>query len=637
MASSARMNSARLDSRRGMRGRWPRGNSAAILGSAALALSLCSVATSAHAQANCTASGPLGAAAAIFPLAGSTTATANSIVSTISNIDTAFLAQGSAFVGSPKSDTADFTAGGAWVRGIGGRVDTNSTGTVANVAIAGAPLPGNVVCNTSVHQTYAGVQVGQDIGKLNLGGTGENVHFGVTAGYVGSSATDTNGGSGSIQAPFIGFYSVLTYGNFFADFLTRFNSIESSITASAIGINNQNLDARGISFSASGGYRFDLGNNWFVEPSVALISSTVKVDTLHISGNGSGVIVPPGFFQFNDIQSTLGRAGVRVGTSFVSGNLSLQPFATASVWHEFEGDATGTFSTCVIPCGAIPLTGTLNSTRIGTYGQYSAGIAAQVVDTGWLSYVRVDYKKGDNIDALGVNGGLRYEFDPLKALRAAPGIYKAPKKAPVYKAAAAEPPYSWTGFHVGGFVGADSGATTVRFPNVESLPRIAGILAGGEAGYDYQIGPWVLGLAGDAAWTNSNGAENCITFNFTCHSNVNTLATGTGRIGLAWDRVLFYAKGGVAWENGSVSYTCNAIGCASQSASQSRTGWTAGAGVEFGLARDWSAKAEYDYLDFGNQTGVILAPFVVQFRESINEAKIGVNYRFGPMPVVARN
>src|SRR5579871_6538297 len=66
------------------------------------------------AEAACTSSGTLGAAAAGFgfgALANSAAGSANSFVSSISTMDTAFLAQGNAFVGSPKSDTPDFTAG----------------------------------------------------------------------------------------------------------------------------------------------------------------------------------------------------------------------------------------------------------------------------------------------------------------------------------------------------------------------------------------------------------------------------------------------------------------------------------------------------------------------------------------------
>jgi outer membrane autotransporter protein len=618
------------------------------LGTAAgIALTL-SVCAASGAQAQCTGTGTLpgvGAALGITTLTNSIAGAANSTISTIGNMDTAFLAQGNAFVGSPKSEAPDFTASGVWVRGIGGYLNTTSTGTLGNVSIVGIPIPGTVSCNTSVHQDYAGVQFGYDLAKLNLGGSGENVHFGVTAGYASSDVTDNFGDSGTIQVPFIGAYSVLTYGRLFADFLTRFNFFENAITAPSIGISNQNFDASGISFSASVGYQFDLGHNWFFEPSLSVLHSTVRVDTLNIAGAG---IVPSGFFAFDDIESTLGRAGARVGTSFETGGWALQPFVAASVWNEFEAPSTATFSAPLfigVPGFPPLLNGTLSSTRIGTFGQYSAGLAAHILDTGWLGYIRVDYKDGEFVNGLGVNGGLRYQLDPV-AMAAAPGVFKAP----VYKAPAALP-YVWTGFYGGAIVGAEAGETRWFFPAAatQTTPGVNGILGGAEIGYNQQIGSWVLGVEADAAWTNGNGAQSCPNgFFFTCHNAVDPLVTGTGRLGYAWNRTLFFVKGGVAWMDGSISATCNVpngvpvfCNAQTQTLSESRVGGTVGAGVEFGLTANWSAKAEYDYLDFGTATLTFpsaggVAAFPVQVREAINEVKIGVNYRFPVTPFVAQ-
>ena len=58
------------------------------------------------------------------------------------------------------------------------------------------------------------------------------------------------------------------------------------------------------------------------------------------------------------------------------------------------------------------MTGTNSTTRVGTYGQYSLGLAAQVANTGWLGFVRVDYKNGDNIEGWTGNAGIRYQFTP---------------------------------------------------------------------------------------------------------------------------------------------------------------------------------------------------------------------------------
>jgi opacity protein-like surface antigen len=620
---------------------WHSANTQRRLGAKVVAAGLAlgvSLLSASGAQAQCTGTG---LAATFLPgtLAASASAASNSVVSAIGNIDTAFLAQGqNAFVGSPKSDIPNFTAGGVWVRGIGGEVNTTSTGTIGNITsslIPGGALPGAVNCTTKVHQDYAGVQIGTDIAKLNLGGGGENVHIGVTAGYVGTNDSDNFGGSGNLQVPFVGAYGVLTYGRFFASVQTQFNFFQSAITQSVIGINGQNLDAEGFSVNGSAGYQFDLGHNWFFEPSGSIIYSRTAVDTLNVAGSES---VPGGSFRINDIESTLGRLGARVGTSVAAGSWALQPFVGASVWHEFQGPATATFTSGPPLVPTTLLSASLSSTRVGTYGDYTAGLAVQLVDTGWLGYVRVDFLNGEFINGVGVNGGVRYQLNPVAAL--APGVYKAP----VYNAPVAVP-YVWTGLYGGGLLGAEFGQTKWFFPDVglsgvQTTPGVNGILGGLDTGYNQQFGSWVLGLEGDVTWTNGNGAQACgdqgALFFFTCRNNVNTLATGTGRIGYAWDRTLFFVKGGVAWMSGTLTTTC-ACDAQTQRVNESRVGGTVGAGVEFGLNPNWSAKIEYDYLDFGTASYSLPPAGPLQIRETINEVKIGVTYRFNPMPIVARN
>jgi opacity protein-like surface antigen len=644
----------------------------ALLGAAAFSLAL--FASSGAQAQNCSSTGALGAFSSSLGLSGevgAVTGTANALLSVLNTMNTAFLAQGSAFVGSPPSPLADQTAGGVWIRGIGGELETKSTGTLSNMSVnfhsfpaPSGPIPGTISCDTKVRQDFGGVQAGVDIARLNLGSSGQNVHFGVTAGYGESRARDlTFGGSGDFQVPFVGAYSVFTWGNFFFDTLTRWDFYQMTLNNSNINVNNQHLDARGIDFTASAGYRVDLGNNWFLEPSAGIIHSVTKVDTLNVSGTipqgfPPGGLAPPTFVQFEDVTSTLGRAGVRVGTSFATGDVALQPFVAASIWHEFEGPVNVRFqSNCAalspnlpfakcasafpVSPGFIPdFTGTLSSTRVGTYGQYSAGVAAQIVNTGWLGYIRVDFRDGPNIEGVSVNGGIRYQFNPEVPVKPA-GIYKAP----VYKAPVLAAPYNWTGFYLGGFLGTAWGETRWFYPDslTETFPRFAGILGGGQIGFNYQVGSWVFGLEGDLGWTNEHGSQACPNgFFFTCTNNhVDPLATATARVGYAWNRALFYVKGGGAWTRDDYLVTCNdssGLICNVQSESfgDTRAGWTVGAGLEFGLTPNWSAKVEYDYLDFGSRNFTEPDGTHVQIRESVNEVKVGVNYRFGGSPIVAK-
>ena len=138
-----------------------------------------------------------------------------------------------------------------------------------------------------------------------------------------------------------------------------------------------------------------------------------------------------GSAQINDIINTVGRVGLRVGTSFDYGNMILQPFASVNVYHDFSGDWSANYTSCpqCFFVGGAPaqLNASINGTGVGTYGTYSLGVAGQVKNTGWLGYLRVDYTNGNNLEGWTGSGGIRYQFTP-EAPRTAL-ITKAPVKA----------------------------------------------------------------------------------------------------------------------------------------------------------------------------------------------------------------
>src|SRR5262249_20194534 len=133
---------------------------------------------------------------------------------------------------------------------------------------------------------------------------------------------------------------------------------------------------------------------------------------------------------------------------------------------------------------------------------------------------RVDYTNGNNLEGWTGTGGIRYQFTP-EAPRPAL-ITKAPVKAAPGPVSF---PVNWTGFYLGGIGGGAFGGhadatfsparplpgntNTLFFPGATSSARLAGILGGGEIGYNYQMGPWVLGLEGDFVWTNARSSKAC--------------------------------------------------------------------------------------------------------------------------------
>jgi opacity protein-like surface antigen len=609
------------------------------------------------AQADCAVAGlnglsttaPVVAQAAGMAVAN-VSASVGTLITSINSVNTAFLTQSSALIGSPANPQPDQQGGGVWVRGVGGHLSAGTTATAGNISF-GTPQPGSITCNTRTVEDFAGVQIGTDFARLNVNGW--NLHAGSTVGYLGSRTQDATAGLNppasfrdSLQIPFAGFYGAASYGGFLVDVQLRGDFFQNGVSDDTNGLSGQHFNARGISLTGNVAYNQNLGNHWFIEPSAGVIWSRTSIDALNVPGTGIGGtpvgagFVPPWVLTVNDIESVLGRFSVRAGTSMTSGDVIWQPFASASVFHEFRGAVTSNLTSNFSALGAgfaglPPLSSTVTTSGLGTYGQFGLGIAAQLVNSDLIGYLRADYRTGDNIEGWSVNGGVRYQFVPDPA--AGRSLIA---KAPAYKTAAEPAVYNWTGFYVGASLGAAWGSSNFTFldDGDTTAPRLAGFLGGGELGYNHQIGKWVLGAEGDLAWTNAHGARPCpIGFFANCEIDTTWLSTVTGRIGYAaWDRLLIYAKGGTAIGHTRATAACTAdsptilpvVGCPSSGDSRTKIGWTAGFGSEFGLTRNVSVKSETSYFDLGRDRFTI-AGIPTDVRQSGFISTVGVHFRFG--------
>lgn len=237
----------------------------------------------------------------------------------------------------------------------------------------------------------------------------------------------------------------------------------------------------------------------------------------------------------------------------------------------------------------------------------------------------------------------------LGALLAAPAMAadlpaRMPVKAPPPVVVAV---YNWTGFYVGGNVGAAWLRKSVEElgPGVLAEPigsqfRLteAGITAGAQAGYNWHVNSWLLGVEADINWTGikktilvGGDDDNLV-------GKVAWFATFRGRLGYAAGNWLLYVTGGGALADLTNEYGDPTDLTDRASVKKTRWGWTVGGGAEVALGGAWSAKAEYLYMDFGdfNATPIVAGqPGVVRFKDEMHVARIGLNYRWGG-PVVAR-
>src|SRR5207248_3313507 len=105
----------------------------------------------------------------------------------------------------------------------------------------------------------------------------------------------------------------------------------------------------------------------------------------------------------------------------------------------------------------------------------------------------------------------------------------------------------------------------------------------------------------------------------------------TGRVGYAWDRALFYVKGGAAWAHDKFADVTAVTGFTVDNADRTRWGWTVGAGAEYAFAPNWTAKLEYNFMDFGKQRETFVGPLVAfptDIDQYVHVVKVGVNYKF---------
>ncbi|MBV8791254.1 MAG: porin family protein [Pseudolabrys sp.] len=191
-----------------------------------------------------------------------------------------------------------------------------------------------------------------------------------------------------------------------------------------------------------------------------------------------------------------------------------------------------------------------------------------------------------------------------------------PTKAPVYST------YNWSGAYIGLNAGGGFGRSSFDGVPTTGGFNVSGALVGGQLGYNWQFGQTVLGLETDIDWSSIRGSAACGAFS--CQTRNDWIGTTRGRIGYAFNRFLPYVTGGAAYGNIKASTT------GFPGASDTRFGWTLGAGAEFALAGPLTAKLEYLYADLGKfdcgASCTATPPQNVKFNTNIVRA--GLNYRF---------
>jgi len=216
---------------------------------------------------------------------------------------------------------------------------------------------------------------------------------------------------------------------------------------------------------------------------------------------------------------------------------------------------------------------------------------------------------------------------------------------PIYDPA---PASFWTGTYLGAHIGGLFGTRTLTdsADTIDPNPSLHGWLGGLQTGYNYQLGWLVLGGEGEFTWSRARSVFSCFSLgDQVCSADAQWIGSLAGRIGAAYGPALFYLKGGAAWVHDSSSMaTCAGIQpsggfnilCGDLfAASGTQPGWVVGVGGEYRFLPNWSVKAEYDYLMFGERSIAFNDGqgnlFTQLIRQDMHVIKAGVNYHFGTL------
>jgi len=217
-----------------------------------------------------------------------------------------------------------------------------------------------------------------------------------------------------------------------------------------------------------------------------------------------------------------------------------------------------------------------------------------------------------------------------------------PPQAPATYVPTTAPVYNWGGIYVGingGYAFGGSKWTPATGSGTGSF-NVNGGLVGGTLGANFQSGQFVFGVEGDVDWTDIRGSLSsttvtgiCAAASCTYQTSNDWLGTVRGRVGYAFDRVLLYATGGGAFGNVKATLTTTAP-TFTGSTDSTEFGWTAGAGVEFALTDNVTAKVEYLFVDLSNGSCSITvctaATAAVPVSFSANLVRAGINFKFNP-------
>ncbi len=240
-------------------------------------------------------------------------------------------------------------------------------------------------------QRGGGFLVGADVVISNFTSARDGLVLGVMTGYTAARVSVNAGGTENFTGPSIGAYATYLNGNFFADFLVKadFLSLDIAVPGLPASANVRNYGA-----TTNIGYKVNLANAWYIEPTVGLeyVKTNVSDQTLLVTTVGS---LPDGY-------AWRGRAGARYGTDWISDGVRIEPSLTAFVYSVLQASGTSLIGTALATSPA--------SDEGKVRGEFQGAVNFFNLRTGYSGFIRADLRFGNNYFGGGPKAGLRYQW-----------------------------------------------------------------------------------------------------------------------------------------------------------------------------------------------------------------------------------
>jgi outer membrane autotransporter protein len=243
-------------------------------------------------------------------------------------------------------------------------------------------------------QSSGGLLGGGDAIFTGITKSSDALIVGVVGGYTASNVNLKSGVSEQFSGGTVGAYSTYLNGPLFVDLLGKVDLLGVNISGVDL---SQSVFLQNYSIVTNAGYKVDLRQNWYAEPTAGLeyvrsiYDQTTSLTTSTVA--------------LNDGYIFRGRIGARTGVEWTANNVRYEPSVTAFAYNVFSASQLPT-ALLNAGGGGITLPSDVNKTR----GEIQASITVVDLGSGWSGFARGDLRFQDNLIGGGGKTGVRYQW-----------------------------------------------------------------------------------------------------------------------------------------------------------------------------------------------------------------------------------